>query len=121
MFTLLKLRNGVGSGLLNDEEDVAATDRALRDIGVYVPPQEYAAEPQRFPTAPMLQALERVQGQTGIKVDGLAFPGGPTERTVNNRLVDKPRGAASTGGGKSDSSSPASIASAPSMRTDASG
>jgi len=38
MFRILQLKNGVGSGLSNDEEDVAATDQALRDIGAYVSP-----------------------------------------------------------------------------------
>jgi peptidoglycan hydrolase-like protein with peptidoglycan-binding domain len=93
MHDYLQLSGGVGRGQDNDEDDVAATDGALRDIGAYVPPPEYANEPQRYTTEPMVDALTGFQEQNGLKVDGYALPGGPTERAINNRLLRKPRGA----------------------------
>ncbi len=93
MYDLLNLKGAVGRGQENDEDDVFATDAALRDIGAYTPPPEYAAGPQRFITEPVVNALERVQEQNGLRMDGYAEPGGPTERAINNRLLRKPRGA----------------------------
>lgn len=77
----------------NNEDDVFATDNALREIGAYAPPPEYAHEPQRYATEPMVDALEKVQEQNGLRVDGYAKPDGPTERAINNGLLGKPRGA----------------------------
>ncbi len=93
MNDLLNLRNGVGRGQENGEHDVFATDNALREIGAYTPPPEYAREPQRYTTEPMVDALEDFQEQNGLKIDGYAKPGGPTERAINNNLLGKPRGA----------------------------
>lgn len=89
----LILNGPVGSGQTNDPDDVYAFDNALRKIGAYAPPPEYAAEPQRYPTEPMIHALERFQDNEELKVDRYANPGGPTERAINNKLLDKPRGA----------------------------
>jgi len=41
----------------------------------------------------MIAAVKRLQEQNGLKVDGYANPGGPTERVINNALLAKPRGA----------------------------
>lgn len=90
---LLSLNSGVGRGQPNDEDDVASTDNALREIGAYLPPPEYTSEPQRYITAPAVEALEAFQEQNWLKIDGYAKPGGPTERAINNRLLGKPRGA----------------------------
>ena len=64
----------------------------LAGIGAYAPPLEYADNAQRYATEPMIDALERYQEQNGLKIDGVANPGGPTERSINNRLLGKPRG-----------------------------
>jgi len=93
MYDLLNLKGAVGRGQENDEDDVFSTDAALRQIGAYEPPPEYAGEPQRYITEPAVSALENLQEQIGIKVDGYAEPGGPTERAINNTLLKKPRGA----------------------------
>ncbi len=90
---LLVLNGPVGSGQANDPNDVYAFDHALREIGAYGPPPEYSSEPQRYPTAPMIDALERFQDKEGLKVDRYANPGAPTERAINNKLLNKPRGA----------------------------
>jgi hypothetical protein len=65
----------------------------LRKINAYSPPPEYADNPQRYATEPMIGALERYQERNGLKIDGVANPGGPTERAINNHLLEKPRGA----------------------------
>lgn len=93
MNDLLNLKGAVGRGQENHEEDVFSTDAALRQIGAYEPPPEYASEPQRYITEPVVNALESVQEQNGLKIDGYAEPGGPTERAINNALLRKPRGA----------------------------
>jgi hypothetical protein len=93
MDDLLNLKSSVGRGQENNEDDVFVTDNALREIGVYTPPPEYAHEPQHYITEPVVDALERIQEQNGLKVDGYAVPGGPTEQAINNALQRRPRGA----------------------------
>jgi hypothetical protein len=39
----------------------------LREIGAYTPPPEYANEPQRYTTEPMVDALENIKNKTGSK------------------------------------------------------
>jgi hypothetical protein len=90
---LLSLNAPAGTGQTNDPADIAALDNSLRRIDTYTPPPEYADEPQRYATEPMIRALEKFQEQNGLKVDGYANPGGPTERAINNRLLAKPKGA----------------------------
>jgi hypothetical protein len=92
-FGLLYLNAPVGKGQENNPADVEALDERLRKIGAYSAPPEYADNPQRYATEPMIGALERYQERNGLKVDGVANPGGPTERAINNRLLEKPRGA----------------------------
>jgi peptidoglycan hydrolase-like protein with peptidoglycan-binding domain len=91
-FDLLSLTAPAGNGQTNDPSDIAALDNSLRRIDVYAPPPEYAREPQRYATEPMIRALESFQERNGLKVDGYAKPGGPTERAINNRLLEKPKG-----------------------------
>ncbi len=93
MAGVLELRSSVGKGQENDPEDVFALDSSLRQIGAYSPPPEYREQPQYFMTGPVIAALERFQEQKGIKIDGYARPGGPSERAINNSLLEKPRGA----------------------------
>ncbi len=93
MYDLLNLNGAVGRGQENDEDDVFATDAALREISAYEPPPEFAREPQRYITEPVVNAIERVQEQNGLEIDGYAEPGGPTEKAINNTLLKKPRGA----------------------------
>jgi hypothetical protein len=90
---LLLLGAPAGNGRQNNPDDIEALDGALRQVGAYAPPPEYAGGPQRYATEPMIGALERFQEQNGLKIDGYAEPGGPTERAINNRLLGKPKGA----------------------------
>jgi hypothetical protein len=90
---LLYLQAPVGKGQENNPDDVEALDGTLRKINAYAPPAEYADNAQRYTTEPMIGALERYQEQKGLKIDGVAKPGGPTERSINNDLLGKPRGA----------------------------
>jgi len=92
-YGLLSLSAPVGKGQENRPDDVAALDNGLRQIDAYIPPPEYADGPQRYATEPVIAALERFQEKTGLKTDAIANPGGPTERAINNRLLNKPRGA----------------------------
>jgi hypothetical protein len=90
---LLYLGAPAGNGQANDPTDIAALDNSLRRIEAYTPPPEYVGEPQRYATEPMIRSLEKFQEQNGLKIDGYANPGGPTERAINNSLLAKPRGA----------------------------
>lgn len=92
-FELLSLQSPVGKGQENNPDDIEAIDARLRKINAYSPPPEYADNPQRYATEPMVDALERYQERNGLKIDGIANPGGPTERAINNHLLEKPRGA----------------------------
>jgi hypothetical protein len=93
MYSYLALTGPVGNHQSNDENDVAATDLALRDIGAYVPLPEHADAPSRYITRGMTTAIEQMQEQTGLRVTGKVGPGDETERLINNRLLGKPRGA----------------------------
>lgn len=89
----LYLQGPVGKGQENNPKDVEALDDRLRKVNAYVPPAEYAESAQHYATEPMIGALERYQERRGLKIDGVAKPGGPTERAINNDLLQKPRGA----------------------------
>ena len=93
MLGYLSLSGPVGNHQANDENDVEATDRSLRDIGAYVPLPEHADAPSRYITRGMTTAIEQIQEQTGLRVTGKVEPGDETERLINNRLLGKPRGA----------------------------
>lgn len=93
MTKLLQLTGSVGPGQCNEEDDVAAFDNAMRGIGAYVPPPEYADQIQRYLTGPVVDATRSFQEQNGLKIDGYAEANGETERAINNRLLEKPRGA----------------------------
>jgi len=89
---LLTLNAPAGTGQINDPADIAALDNGLRRIDAYTPPPEYAGEPQAYATEPMINALKKFREQNGLKIDGYAKPNGPTERAINNRLLEKPKG-----------------------------
>lgn len=89
----LRLGAPVGAGRENTPDDVEALDWAMRRIDSYAPPPEYRSGPQRYATTPMIDAVRRLQAENALLVDGTALPGGPTERLINNALLEKPRGA----------------------------
>ncbi len=86
MPALLSLHGGVGPGEANEDDDRLALDNAF----------DFLAEPSRSPFAPTdtESKTERFQEQNGLKIDRIARPGGETERAINNRLTEKPPGAA---------------------------
>ncbi len=90
---LLMISAPVGPGQDNDADDVLATDKAMRDAGIYDPGQPYDSGPARYLHEPMVDGIRNFQKEGGLKVDGYLKPGGPTERAINNRMLDKPRGA----------------------------
>ena len=90
---LLAISAPVGRGQYNDSDDVLATDNAMREAGIYKPPYPYDSGPARYLHEPMVEAVENLQMENRLKVDGYLNPGGPTERAINNRLLGKPRGA----------------------------
>lgn len=90
---LLAISAPVGRGQYNDSDDVLATDNAMREAGIYKPPYPYDSGPARYLHEPMVEAVENLQRENGLKVDGYLNPGGPTERAINNRILGKPRGA----------------------------
>ncbi len=89
---LLSLTSPVGSGQPNRPDDVEALDEALRRGAVYVPPAHFPA-PVRYITGEMIDGIEKFQEQNGLKSDRVVNPGGPTERAINNILLNKPQGA----------------------------
>ena len=90
---LLTISAPVGRGHRNNPDDVFATDNAMREAGIYDPPYPYDSAPAHYLHEPMVEAVENFQKENGLKVDGYLNPGGPTERAINNRILDKPRGA----------------------------
>lgn len=74
----LRLGRGVGPGLPNDRGDVTQIEAVLDHLG-RLPKDEESGRMR-----PALQnALRITQERFGLKGDGLALPGGPTERLLN--------------------------------------
>lgn len=78
------LADGVGSGGANRGADVASTKRALAWTGHYPADRARKTSPDADPDFHV--ALHAFQREHGLKRDGVAFPGGETERTLNERL-----------------------------------
>jgi hypothetical protein len=77
----------------NNQEDLARVRRALQEAAAPdreevdgAPDVVHASGPRTRPTgAPSIaRALRRFQAAAGLKIDGFAAPGGPTDRTLDN-------------------------------------
>lgn len=78
-----KLKRTVSSGSAADLDDVWALKHALRQEGFY---PEVAREITPFPDRDLFRAIKQFQRQNGLRVDGIAKPGGETEHTLQHQL-----------------------------------
>lgn len=92
---LLSLNAPVGDSLENRPDDVAATDQALRAIGAREDDDldESFGQSVGLLNPALSRSIEKHQEADRLRVDGRLNPGGPTEQTINNRLLRKPPGA----------------------------
>jgi len=87
-----RLKNPLGLAYTMDEDDVLKIKTALRDLGhMKKPDYGFTAYPDR----PMIDGIRKFQRRHGLKPDGVAKPGGPTERRLDDVL------SGSGGGGRS--------------------
>jgi len=75
-----RLKKPLGPAYTMDEDDVLKTKVALRDLGHMKKP-DYGLTP--FPDQPMIDGIRDFQRSHGLKPDGVAKPGGPTERRLD--------------------------------------
>ena len=81
----LRLGAPVGRGAANGSADVLGLQKALSRLGAY---DFNIAEGERSGAARprLFQAIQRFQEQSGLKVDGLINPAGPTIKTLGQNL-----------------------------------
>jgi len=78
------LRKPVGAGQPNAPSDVRALRSNLSRIG-YGQRAADVKQPNRFDRT-LKTGLKQYQSSRGLKVDGIATPGGPTERTLHRQV-----------------------------------
>ncbi len=84
---VLTLRDAVGDGRRNQEEDVAGVDWALSTLD-YRPADKRDA-PDPFITRGLHMAIKTFQSDNDLKRDGYLKPGGETELALNQKLAEK--------------------------------
>lgn len=80
-----KLKNVLSASSTANGDDVLGMKQALNHLGEYDPPA-YGMTP--YPDTPMFDGMKAFQKKNGLTVDSFARPGGPTETTLNSRLVN---------------------------------
>ena len=97
---LLNLSAPVGEGLDNLGDDVAAVNDALSTIGERDDEDLDIGDGafKSLLTPSLSRSIEKHQEASDLRVDGHLNPGGPTEQSINNRLLGKPAGAGLIGG-----------------------
>lgn len=83
----LRLARGVGDGLPNQAQDVAALASALDHLGRYTAKQEQPLAGRSQLDWKLDNALRGFQRNFGLKPDGRVLPGGPTAITLNTLLA----------------------------------
>lgn len=83
------LRQPVGNNLKNEPEDVLEVKRTLAGMG-RLTLDSRKGEPHGYITREMDQEIRRFQKERGLKIDGVMFPGGETERVlISERSASK--------------------------------
>jgi len=80
-----RLKKPLGLAYTMDEDDALKTKVALRDLGHMKRP-DYGLTP--YPDQPMIDGIRNFQRGHGLKADGVAKPGGSTERRLNTELMN---------------------------------
>jgi peptidoglycan hydrolase-like protein with peptidoglycan-binding domain len=90
--TVLSLSGGVGDGEENASDNVHALDETLRHANPAYRPADYP-QPQRYIHGPLVDGVRDFQKRHELPETGRVRPGDDTEAAINNRLLNKPRGA----------------------------
>jgi hypothetical protein len=84
-YNSFRIKNSVGNNLANDPDDVMAVKSAMTRMGrLRLDPDK--AEPHGYLTRDLDQALKSYQKERGLRVDGIMFAGGETEKNLNYQL-----------------------------------
>lgn len=79
----LRLNSILDASSSAHEDDVLGMKAALHALGDYET-RGYGLTP--YPDTPMFDAMKRFQKRTGLRIDGIARPGGETERRLNELI-----------------------------------
>lgn len=80
---ILSLSSRLSSANNTEGHDVVAMKKALESLGDYEAP-DYGIT--SFPDTALFEGMKRFQKRNGLKVDGIANPGGETEEKLNRLL-----------------------------------
>ena len=78
-----KLKRSVGPGYESDPDDVWLLKQALHGEGLYTEPS-HGMTP--YPDNDLFAAIKKFQSREGLRVDGVAKPGGETEQHLQKQL-----------------------------------
>jgi hypothetical protein len=81
-----KLKNTLASNVPAEGEDVLAAKTALGRLGRYKP---LVGGINPWPDQGMIDGLKGFQKDRGLKADGVAHPGGPTEAALNAAVAEQ--------------------------------
>jgi len=81
-----RLKSAVSADRETDLDDVWVLKKNLKDNGYYSEP-EYGMTP--YPDKPLFDAIKHYQTEQGLKIDGVMFPDGETERHMLKNLAAK--------------------------------
>ncbi len=76
------IKNSVGNFVQNDEADVLIVKNALNDTGYRDAPIDNGIIERETD-----QAIQKFQGEKGLKVDGVLYPGGETEKELRKEVL----------------------------------
>jgi hypothetical protein len=80
----LALKNSVGNMMHNDEDDVTRVKNALHETGYSAKPAQNGIIDQETD-----DTIRKFQREKGLKVDGYLMPGGETEKSINESILEK--------------------------------
>lgn len=94
--SLFKLKQPMASNYRVDPADIVSTKTALNSLGYYQIPERGIDD---WTDDAMFQGIRSFQKDSGLKVDGLMRPEGPTETAINRKLSQGVQLAADTNDG----------------------
>lgn len=82
---MFKLSKTLGASYPAEEDDVLSMKSALTQLGEYSPKPD---GPSRWTDDEMFDGMKRFQRKSGLQVDGVARPGGPTATSIGSALAE---------------------------------
>lgn len=82
---MLRLSQTLGASYPAEEDDVLGMKNALTQLGEYRPKP---GGPSRWTDDELFDGMKRFQRKSGLQVDGVARPGGPTATSIGSALAE---------------------------------